>query len=128
MKTSLLNLCVMLAAPMLAAPSLACRTSAQMRSFLFDSDPGPSEGAVAAKVQIVQIPTSATDAGLRAKVIQMLRGPSTARTVSISPMSASTCDLPPRVGQVGIVVGNFRGFVDGEMSIDPARSFPGLTH
>lgn len=127
MKTSLLRLCIMLAAPVLAAPSLACRTSAQMRSFLFNSDPGPSDGAVAAKVQIVQVPTSATNPSIRANVIQMLRGPYRAMTVTITPISASTCDMPPRVGQVGIVVGNVRGFAHGELSVDAARSSLGLT-
>jgi len=99
-----------------------------MRTFLFSSDPGPAEGAVAAKVQIVRSPSPAGGPWIKAKIIRMLRGSIRATIVKISPNYVSNCDVPPHPGEVGVVVGNVRALADGELSIDPARTFLRQSH
>ena len=119
---SLMKVCALSSLVLVASPSGACRTSAQMRSYLFNSDPGSSAGAFAAKVQIIQNLSTADHPFFRARVLAALRGASRGRTIRIIPDAHSNCDVLPRPGEVGIVAGRIVGSSDGELSISPTAA------
>lgn len=118
-----LGLCIaaVVALALLPMPAHACRTAAQMRSFLFSSDPGPAEGAVAARVEIVSEGWSAAHPEIRARVIKLLRGSRTAPVLRLVPAHVSTCDLVPRSGETGVVAGRLISASRGELVIAPSR-------
>jgi hypothetical protein len=120
---------LILSAAVSAAPAQACRTSAQMRSILFESLPPMAEGEVAARVEILSDSWRADRPQVRARVLAMLRGTAPGEFVTLRPHSAGTCHVFPRRGSVGIVVGRPAGLAGGELVIDtdwsPAPLPPG---
>jgi hypothetical protein len=106
------------AAIALSSPTLACRTSAQMRSYLFASLPSVPPGAVAARVEVVASGDWRRPE-MKARIISMLSGPRGASMVRIAPAHVTNCDILPAVGSTGILVGRLISVSNGELVVEP---------
>jgi hypothetical protein len=98
-----------------------------MQGFLFTSDPGREIGAVAARVEIISSSWSRDHQEISARVIKMLRGSSSAVLIRMRPREASSCDLVPSAGEVGIAAGRLISASRAEVVIEPARPPAGST-
>jgi hypothetical protein len=104
------------------SPALACRTSNQMRTFLFTTlPPFLPPKAVTARVKIIT-GGSWQHPEITARVIQMLSGPKHVHTLRITPTEVSNCDIMPVAGATGIVVGKLVSDAKGELVVEPMRA------
>ncbi len=107
----------------IAARADACRTSQQMRAFLFGTMPPISNGDFAARVQIQSVIWDrAAHPQIRARVLTKIRGGFRGKRVVLLPSDASDCDVPPRPGETGIAIGRTLFVARGELAIDPERA------
>ena len=101
----------------LASPAAACRTSDQLRPFLFQHRPADATAPIIAEVEVAEVRRGATPRqpwNITARVIRMVDGPRHLRRIRINTPRFTSCSILPRVGDRGFLAGP-SGSVSGDM-------------
>jgi hypothetical protein len=122
MRNDFLRIAAGLALAVVPASASACRTAAQMHGYVFSSLPPLQPGEVAARVEIVSVKGPLGRLEIDARIVAMLQGAYSGARLRMTASGGSNCDLPPRAGDVGIVVGRVVASSDDALVIEPNRS------
>jgi hypothetical protein len=98
----------------LPSPAPACTVAEAMTPMLFEELPAVPTDAVAARVRMLT--------GIRARIVEMIRGDYSGANLRLAPSASTSCDLHPDEGQTGIVVGWVISSSPDELVIDPLRA------
>jgi hypothetical protein len=99
------------------SPGEACPFAAAMSPLLFERLPTIPAGAVAARVEILA--RSPNEQGIRARIVEMIRGEYGGVTLQLHPAGFNSCVRYPQPGETGIVVGRVVSSSPEALIIDP---------
>jgi hypothetical protein len=107
LKQKIISACLLLATTIvLTDAAYACRAPWNQVYYIHRPDSIPDGGDFMAEVEIVSVTLSPKYYALsEARVISVLRGSYSGTAITIKSSGNGSCDIRPRVGQKGVVVG-----------------------
>jgi hypothetical protein len=130
-KSSRLGVCAFFAILMISEEAIACRSPSSFRTIFFDEVPTAANVQAIARITITKVtgPRAYVWAGAEfsyeglAYVESVIKGPIPPAAVIKIDAPNSTCDIPFRVGEKGIVLGNLKQDEQGMWRLYPKSQY-----
>lgn len=112
------------AATLSAAPAIACRNPAELRSLFHQSLRAVGNADFVAEVEILDFGWSPNQLEVPARILSLVRGANPGAQVTLDIGIISSCDIIPVAGQRGLIAGNTRRAGGAVVVIAPLRPPP----